>query len=328
MTEIYDITIIGAGPVGLFTGFYAGLRQAKVKIIDSLEQIGGQPHHLYPEKFIYDVPGYPKINGHDLAERLYEQLTLFPHTLCLGETVTDLAYDDIQNMYHIHTSKQIHFSKTIIIAAGNGAFSPKKLSLANAPIYESKQLHYYVKPLSYYANRRVAILGGGDSAVDWALSIKDVASKVYLIHRRDKFRALESSVVALRVSEVDVFTPYVLEEIHGDKENLQAITLSKVKSNDIINIDIDDLIVSYGFSSSMGPIRQWDLTLERNGISVNSQFQTNRPGIFAVGDIANYPGKLKLIATGFGEAPMAVNQALLYINPNNAHPPTHSSDLF
>lgn len=328
MTEIFDITIIGAGPVGLFTGFYAGLRQAKVKIIDSLEQVGGQPHHLYPEKYIYDIPGFPKINGHELARELTKQLELFPHQLCLGEEVEMIQFDNETETYQVMTQKETHLTKTIIIAAGNGAFNPKKLTLAGIETFEKSNLHYYVKSMDYYKNKRIAILGGGDSAVDWALSLSEVASQVYLIHRRDKFRALESSVAALNRSYVKVLTPYVMDNYQANGSHIETIQLSKVKSDETLSLEIDDVIVNYGFSSSMGPIRQWGLNIERNGIIVNSFLETNLAGVYAVGDIANYPGKMKLIATGFGEAPMAVNQAIQYIHPEQKQVPVHSSDLF
>ena len=326
--EIFDITIIGAGPVGLFTGFYAGLRQAKFKIIDSLEKVGGQPKYLYPEKNIYDIPAFTEINGEHLTENLLKQLSRFDYSLELGQEVIDIHKEESNDYFCLVTSQQIHYSKTVIIAAGNGAFNPKKLNLPNANQFEGHNLSYYVQAKESYTDKVVVICGGGDSAVDWALELEPFAKKVYLVHRRDKFRALESSVKSLKESSVEILTPYVPAELIGNNHHLQQLIVKEARGDNTLQIDLDDLIINYGFSSSIGTIRHWGLSLERNALLVDHSLESSIPGIFAVGDIAHYPNKVKLIATGFGEAPLAVNQALLTIDPNNTQPPIHSSDLF
>lgn len=328
---MFDITIVGGGPVGLFTAFYAGLRNAKTKIIESLESLGGQPAHLYAEKNIYDIPGYPAVKGDELERNLIHQLSRFDITIQLGEEVMHVnkkIADEGFEYFEIITNEQIHYSRTVILAIGNGAFSPRKLSLPDAEMYEDSNLHYYVNNIEQFTGRTVAICGGGDSAVDWALALEPLANKVYLIHRRDKFRAVESSVMQLENSTVELLTPYIPDSINGDNNHIQSINLKKVKSDETMSLEIDNFIVSYGFTSSIGEIRKWGFNLNRNTIEVNSQYETNIPGIYAVGDIAHYEGKVRIIATGFGEAPQAVNHALLKIDPTNVNPPIHSSDLF
>lgn len=329
--SLFDITIVGGGPVGLFTAFYAGLRNAKTKIIESLESLGGQPAHLYAEKNIYDIPGYPAVKGDELERNLIHQLSRFDITIQLGEEVMHVnkkIADEGFEYFEIITNEQIHYSRTVILAIGNGAFSPRKLSLPDAEMYEDSNLHYYVNNIEQFTGRTVAICGGGDSAVDWALALEPLANKVYLIHRRDKFRAVESSVMQLENSTVELLTPYIPDSINGDNNHIQSINLKKVKSDETMSLEIDNFIVSYGFTSSIGEIRKWGFNLNRNTIEVNSQYETNIPGIYAVGDIAHYEGKVRIIATGFGEAPQAVNHALLKIDPTNVNPPIHSSDLF
>ncbi|MGX7107552.1 NAD(P)/FAD-dependent oxidoreductase [Hutsoniella sourekii] len=328
--NLYDITIIGAGPVGLFTAFYAGLRQAKVKIIDSLEEIGGQPAHLYPEKLIYDIPAYPQISGWDLGQQLLTQLDRFDPTICLGQEVTSLEKlsGEEGDYFHLKAGQEDHYSRAVIIAAGNGAFSPRKLKIKHADQYESGNLHYYVNNIEQFKDKTVAICGGGDSAVDWALTLEDLASKVYLIHRRDKFRAVESSVQQLMDSSVEILTPYTPEDLIGQDGKIDRLLLKKARAEETLEIEVDDFIVNYGFTSSIGEIRHWGLELDRGAIKVNQKLETSMAGVYAVGDIANYDGKVKIIASGFGEAPQAVNNALVYIDPDNVQPTMHSTSLF
>lgn len=325
--EVYDITIVGGGPAGLFTAFYGGLRNAKVKIIESLPELGGQLTALYPEKYIYDVAGFSKISARKLVERLEEQLTLFPITYCLNETVNEvLRLED--NSFQITTNKGTHFTKTIIIAAGNGAFEPRKLKIDDAEQYEGKNLHYFVKDMQQFKDRRVVVCGGGDSAVDWALMLKSIAKSVKIVHRRDEFRAHEHSVSQLKESTVQIVTPYEPVELVGDGERIERVVLQKPRTDETTELELDDLIVNYGFISKLGPINDWGLEIEKNSIVVNSKLETNLEGIYAVGDINTYPGKVKLIATGFGDAPAAVSNALAYIDPKVRVQPRHSTSIF
>nr|WP_106783159.1 NAD(P)/FAD-dependent oxidoreductase [Lysinibacillus timonensis] len=323
--EVYDITIIGAGPVGLFTAFYGGLRQCSVKLIESLPQLGGQLTALYPEKFIYDVPGFPKVRAQDLVDHLKEQMNQFHPTICLEQAVETLERLD-DGTFKLTTNTEIHLTKTIIITAGNGAFQPRKLQLEGAEKFEGVNIHYFINDLNQFAQKRVMVFGGGDSAVDWSLMLEPIAKEVILVHRRDVFRAHESSVENLKNSTVHIMTPFVPTELIGT-ERIEQVVLEEVKGSRKETIDIDEVIVNYGFLSSLGPIKDWGLTLERNSIVVNSKMETNIPGIFTAGDVCTYEGKTKLIVTGFGEAPIAVSSAKLYIDPTAKRHTIHSTSL-
>jgi ferredoxin/flavodoxin---NADP+ reductase len=326
-TQIYDITVIGGGPTGLFTAFYGGMRNASVKIIESLPQLGGQLATLYPEKYIYDVAGFPKVRARDLVENLKEQIKLFEPTICLEQAVQKLEKME-DGTIKLTTDKEIHYSKAVIITAGVGAFQPRRLDLENAREYEGKNLHYFVDNMQYFKDKNVVIFGGGDSAVDWALMLEPIAQKVTIVHRRDKFRAHEHSVEMLKQSNVDIKTPYVPVELIGNGENIKQVVLQTTKGEETETIDVDEVIVNYGFVSSLGPIKEWGLEIERNSIVVNSKMETNIPGVYAAGDITTYEGKVKLIATGFGEAPTAVSNAKAYIDPTARLQPKHSTSLF
>ncbi|QKS72178.1 NAD(P)/FAD-dependent oxidoreductase [Paenalkalicoccus suaedae] len=325
--EVFDMTIIGGGPVGLYTAFYAGLRQAKVKIVEAMPQLGGQLSALYPEKYIYDVAGYPKVRAQELVDSLTEQAMQFDPAIVLGEAVEKVERDE-EGIFTLTTNKGTHLTRTVIIAAGVGAFQPRRLKIEGAERFEETNLHYFVNDLNRFAGEKVVIAGGGDSAVDWTLMLEDIAEKVTIVHRRDKFRAHEHSVEQLHSSEkIDVMTPYNVDELHYDDDRITAVTLVD-KEGEKTKVDIDSLIVNYGFVSNLGPIKTWGLTIDKNAIIVNSNTETNIPGIYAVGDIVNYEGKAKLIATGFGEAPTAVNKAKVFIDPKAAATAGHSTSLF
>ena len=324
--DVYDITIVGAGPVGLFGAFYAGMREAKTKLIDSLPQLGGQLSTLYPEKYIYDIPGFPAIKAADLVDNLEKQLTTFNHTYCLEEEVLDIK--KVDDIIEIHTTKTVHYSKAVILSLGNGSFQPRKLALDEAESFENRGLDYYVNDLMKYAGKKVAIAGGGDSAIDWALMLEPIAKEVYLIHRRPEFRGHEHSVKKLMNSSVTILTPYVIESLQDEANRLSGLTLKKVRTDEEISLSVDTLIVNYGFSSSLDHLKSWGLDATRNTILVSSDMSTSIPGVYATGDICQYDGKVRLIATGFGEAPTAVNNALHYINPKNRTQPMHSTSLF
>lgn len=322
--EVFDLTIIGAGPVGMFAAFYAGMRNAKTKIIDTLPQLGGQLATLYPEKYIYDIPGFPKIKAGELVQNLENQLRSFHQTYCLEEQVLGLHKED--DLIEITTNKTTHYSKAVVLALGNGSFQPRKLAVEHAEKYENIGIDYYVPDLMKYAGKKVAIAGGGDSAIDWALMLEPIASEVYLIHRRPEFRAHEHSVSKLEKSSISLLTPYVIQGLRGENR-LDTLILQEVKGQEKVELSIDSLIVNYGFSSSLD-LKSWGLASTRQGITVQSDMQTSLPGVYACGDVALYEGKVKLIATGFGEAPTAINNALHYINPKNRTQPMHSTSLF
>ncbi len=325
--KVYDITIIGGGPTGLFTAFYGGMRQASVKIIESLPQLGGQLSALYPEKYIYDVAGFPKIRAQELINNLKEQMRKFEPTIALEQSVEKLE-KQADGTFKLTTNKEVHFSKTIIITAGNGAFQPRRLELESAAQYERKNLYYFIEDLNQFADQKVVVFGGGDSAVDWALMLEPIAEKVSIVHRRDKFRAHEHSVENLYNSKADVKTPYVPAELIGDESGIKQVVLETVNGEEKVTLDVDAVICNYGFVSSLGPIKEWGLEIEKNSIIVNSKMETNIPGIYAAGDICTYDGKVKLIACGFGEAPTAVNNAKAFIDPKAKIQPLHSSSMF
>lgn len=309
-----DVTIIGGGPVGLYAAFYCGMRQMSVKIIESLPQLGGQLAALYPEKNIYDVAGTPKIAAQKLVDQLIEQIQTFKQTICLNETVQNVEKQE-DGTFILTTNLTTHHSKAIIITAGNGAFSPKRLEIENAKTYENKNLHYFVGDIKRFTNKNVVLFGGGDSAVDWSLMLEPIAKSVTVVHRREDFRAHEHSVELLKASNVDIKTPYVPVEIIGNEEKITHVVLSHVEDKTQETLEIDDIIVTYGFVFSLGQIKEWGLEIDKNCIVVDQNRQTSIPGIFACGDICTYDGKVKLITAGFGEVPQAVNKAKQYVDP-------------
>jgi ferredoxin/flavodoxin---NADP+ reductase len=325
--KIYDITIIGGGPTGLFTAFYGGMRQATVKIIESLPQLGGQLAALYPEKFIYDVAGFPKVRAQELVNNLKFQMARFEPKVVLEQSVDKLEKQD-DGIFKLTTNREIHLSKTVIITAGNGAFQPRRIDLKDAAQYEGKNLHYFIDDIGQFAGQKVVVFGGGDSAVDWALMLEPIANKVTIVHRRDKFRAHEHSVENLHNSNVEIKTSFVPAEFIAGENGIKQVVVDSVNGEKTEILDIDAVIVNYGFVSSLGPIKSWGLNIIKNSILVNSKMETNIPGIYAAGDVCTYEGKVKLIACGFGEAPTAVNNAKAYIDPKSKIQPLHSSSMF
>lgn len=325
--KVYDMTIIGGGPTGLFTAFYGGMRDASVKIIESLPQLGGQLATLYPEKYIYDIAGLPKIKAQDLVDNLKEQMNLFSPAVSLSQSVKDVEKLE-DGRFRLVTDQEIHYSKTIIITAGVGAFQPRRLELEGAAAFESANLHYFVDDMEAFAGKKVTVLGGGDSAVDWSLMLEPIAEQVTLVHRRDKFRAHESSIIQLKESSVNIMTPYTAADFRDGNGRITELVLQNTTTKEPKAVELDDLIVNYGFVSNLGPIKDWGIELQKNSIVVNSKMETNIPGIYAAGDIATYEGKIKLIATGFGEGPTAVNNAKTYIDPKARVQPLHSTSIF
>ncbi|MFC5590719.1 NAD(P)/FAD-dependent oxidoreductase [Sporosarcina soli] len=324
--KISDLIVIGGGPAGLFTAFYAGMRQMSVKIIESLPQLGGQLAALYPEKFIYDIAGFPKVRAQELVDNLKSQMEEFEPVICLEQSVEKVE-KQADGLFKVQTNnQQIHYAKTIIITAGSGAFQPRRIQIEDAEKYEKKNLHYFINDLNKFKDKRVALFGGGDSAVDWALMLEPIAKEVTIVHRRDKFRAHEHSVEKLKSSTVTMLTPFIPVELIGN-ERIEQVVLEKVKGTEMKTLEVDEVVVNYGFISSLGPIQEWDLEIEKNSIVVNHKMETNIKGMYAVGDICSYKGKIKLIATGFGEAPVAVSHAKIHIDPTSRLQPLHSTSI-
>jgi len=320
-----DLLIIGGGPAGMFAAFYGGMRQASVKLIESMPQLGGQLAALYPEKYIYDVAGFPKVTAQELVDNLSKQMDLFNTDIRLEEKVQSVEKLE-ERHFVVKTNLGEHHAKAVIITAGVGAFQPRRLEIEGAEKYEKSNLHYFVNDLSRFKGKKVLISGGGDSAVDWALMIEPIAEQVTLVHRRDKFRAHEHSVEQLMASKVNIITPTEITELHGE-DTISKVTLTHIKTKETKEIEVDDVIVNFGFVSSLGPISEWGIAIESNSIVVDSRMETSIPGIFAAGDITTYPGKVKLIAVGFGEAPTAINNAKVYIDPEARLAPGHSSNM-
>ena len=324
--QVFDVTIIGGGPVGLFGAFYAGLRQMKTKIIDSLPELGGQLTALYPEKFVYDMPGFPKVLARDLAAELIAQGTRFEPAVCLGEKVLTLTHVS-DTVIELRTDRGTHLTKTVIVAIGAGAFAPKRLGTPGVEELEGRGVHYFVRDKSHFADKRLLIVGGGDSALDWAMNLEPVADKITLIHRRDTFRAHEESIDwLLNRSKVEVRLWNELRSVGGDAQ-LEKATVFHNKTNEEETLSVDAVLLNIGFSADIGPARTWGLNMEGASILVNQFMETNLPGVYAAGDIASFPGKLKLIATGVGEICVAVNYAKNRVDPAAKVFPGHSSNM-
>lgn len=325
--DMYNIIIVGAGPTGLFASFYAGMRGMKTLILDALPEVGGQVAVLYPEKFIYDVPGFPKIHGRDLVKNLLDQAMTFHPEINLEEQVVDLKVHGERDIA-LTTTKQAYRTRSVLISAGVGAFSPNKIAVPGAAQFEGNGVGYFVKEKVAFRGKRLLIVGGGDSAVDWALNLKDYARQITLIHRRDQFRAHEHSVAELRNSPVDIKLFYELKELHGDGK-LQAATIFDNKTNEELDLEIDAVLAFLGFKADAGPIKNWGLEMEGKGraIKVGPHYETSLPGVFAAGDIAGAPVKLDLIAVCFGQAAVAVNSAKAFVDPKAKVFPGHSSEM-
>ena len=323
--KIVDITIIGGGPTGLFSSFYAGMREMSVKIIDSLPQLGGQLIELYPDKYIYDVGGFPKILAKDFVANLVTQANYAKPEILLEETALSVKRDG--DHFILTTDKGVHLTRTILLTAGIGAFRPRKIGLAEEVNFETQTLHYGIKDLTVFKDKKVVVCGGGDSAVDWALMLEDVASSVTLVHRRERFTAHETSVNQLMNSKVEVKTSLAVKSIVGEDGNVRELVLAP-RDGEEERIAVDHLIVNYGNISSLGPLKEWGVEMNRNSINVNSRMETNIEGIYAAGDVTTFDGKVKLIAVGLGEAPIAVNHAKAYIDPKARLQPLHSTSVF
>ena len=327
MTEkIYDLTIIGAGPVGIYGAFYAGMHGMTTKIIDALPELGGQLAAIKHEKYIYDLPGHPKIKAGEMIEQLTVQMDQFKDRI---DVVTNTNVQTVEKLedgtFKICTDKECHYSRSIVITAGNGAFTPRKLDVANANDFSN--IHYFVSTMETFKGKDVVIFGGGDSAVDWALMLDGVAKNVSIVHRRDEFRAHASSVDNLKASNVEILTPYVAAGLTGENGRVTAVELTNVTTNETKLVHADEVIVLYGFISSLGPIKEWDLELDKNALCVDISQQTSINGIFAAGDACTFDGKIKMITTGFGEVVVAINAAIAYAYPEKVHRHKHSSAM-
>lgn len=335
-----DVTIIGGGPTGLFAAFYAGMRGASARIVDSLPQLGGQLMALYPEKYVFDVAGFPKVLAKDLVRDMTTQALQFGAETRLGETVTGLRRVEAEGdgaeaggpagHFVLETTEGEYPTRTIVIAAGIGAFEPRKLPLEGVEQWEGKGLYHSVLDPRAFEGQRVLLVGGGDSAFDWAVNLQGIARSVTLIHRRDQFRAHEATVEQVKALTAQgrcaIHTFTEVSAIHG-AERIERVTLRHAKTKEEHELAVDAVVPLLGFHSDLGAIKEWGLDTEKADIKVDQVMRTNVPGIYAAGDITSYPGKLKLIAVGASEACIAVNNAVHWINPKAKVNPGHSSNL-
>jgi ferredoxin/flavodoxin---NADP+ reductase len=329
--EVKDITIIGGGPTGLFAAFYAGLRGISCRIVDALPQLGGQLMALYPEKYIFDVGGLPRILAKDLANNMIEQGTQFGPEVVLGAEVRRMERED--GLIRLVTPRGDFLTRTVCITAGKGALNPRVLECPGWTEHHTDGggLHTHVRQPEDFRGRRVLIVGGGDSAVDWVLGLRGIATEITLIHRRDEFRAHRATVREMREAvgrgEVALKTPYEVRRVEGSGGCVTAVTVYHNETGVDETLPVDAVIALLGFKPDLGPIGQWGLELERNTIRVSQLMQTNLEGVYAAGDVVHYPGKLELIATGYGEAAIAVNNAVHHLNPKARVNPGHSTNL-
>jgi len=319
-TQTTDVAIIGAGPTGLFAVFECGMLKMKCHVIDALEMIGGQCTAMYPEKPIYDIPAHPSITGGDLINKLEEQAAPFDPVYHLNQQVTKLEKQE-DGSFDLETSKGTKINaKAVIIAAGVGAFGPNRPPLDGLMDYEGKSVFYMVRKREDFRDKRIVIAGGGDSAVDWALSLADVAKSVQVVHRRPKFRAAPESVSQMNnlaeEGKIELVVPYQLEGLKGEGDQLSAVVVKDFDGN-TRDLEADVLLPFYGLSQNLGPIAEWDLELEKKHLTVHpTSMATSEPGVYAVGDIVTYENKLKLILCGFSEAAMAARSAHAYSHPD------------
>jgi ferredoxin/flavodoxin---NADP+ reductase len=327
--EIRDLSIIGAGPAGLFALFYAGMRGATAQIIDALAQPGGQLAALYPEKHIFDVAGLPKVLAKDLVDSLMQQAGQFQQPVYLGQRVVGL--EEADGVFTLVTETDRFRSRAVIIAAGIGAFSPRKLPQACAEPWYGKGIDALVLQPQAYAGKQVTIIGGGDSAFDWAHQLQGVARSITLVHRSDRFRAHQATVEQVMAAAAEgraaVHTFHELADIIAEDGRIIALELKDIKAKSTRRVACDVVLPMLGFVSDMGALLEWGLNVEKDEIHVTQLMETGRSGIWACGDVNTYPGKLKLIATGFAEACTAVNQAVHWVYPDKKVNPGHSSNL-
>ncbi|MCW6004603.1 NAD(P)/FAD-dependent oxidoreductase [Micromonospora sp. CPCC 205371] len=320
MREI-DVAIIGAGPTGLFAAYYAGFRGLSVAVLDALPEPGGQVTAMYPEKAIFDVAGFPTIKGRDLVANLVAQADQFSPEYILGVRAEELSYLDDRPVLALSRGDKLHCG-AVLITAGLGSFSPRPLPAADA--FDGDGVVYFVPRLAELAGHDVLIVGGGDSAFDWALALEPLARSVTIVHRREKFRAHASTVARVQQLPVRIVVNAEVTKLHGT-ERVTGADIS-VKGGGTETVPVDTVVAALGFTADLGPLADWGLELDKRHIRVDSTMATNLPRIFAAGDITEYPGKVRLIATGFGEAATAVNNAAVVIDPAAHLFPGHSSD--
>jgi ferredoxin/flavodoxin---NADP+ reductase len=331
--EVRDVTVIGAGPVGLATAFWAGMREATSRVIDSLPELGGQLTTLYPEKWVYDVPGHPKVLAKDLVEMLREQaLEQFDVPVHLNTTASTISWEGSgeDRLVVLHTDRGELRSRTVIVAGGHGAFEPKKLPGFDMTPWEGRGAHYIVGEKSVFEGKRVMIVGGGDSACDWVINLLDTASDIRLVHRREGFRAHELTVGqvldAAQRGDVTLHVPFQIREVYGDGSIERVRLFHSEDEAQQIDVEVDAILLQLGFKTALGPLKDWGFEISKGSIVVDQVMRTSLERVWACGDITTFEGKLKLIATGFAESAIAVAQAVHEIRPETKIQPKYSTN--
>jgi thioredoxin reductase len=317
-----DLAIVGAGPAGLYAAYCAGFRGLSTVVLDSLEEVGGQLTALYPEKPILDVAGFPSITARDLVARCREQADTHAPTYLLGHTVESLVRSE-DGGFRLGTAAgtEVH-ARAVILTSGIGSFTPRPLPAAEG--WHGRGVVHFVRELATMRGLDVVIVGGGDSAVDWALTLRGVARSIVLVHRRDGFRAHEASVTALRSSEVRLLVPCEVERIEGG-ERVERVVVRTVGTGELTTVPAQAVVAALGFTADLGPLAEWGFEQDGRALIVDSRMATSVPGVFAAGDVATYPGMVPLISVAFGEAAIAVNNAATWLDPSARLAPGHSS---
>jgi thioredoxin reductase len=317
-----DLVLIGAGPVGLYGAYYAGFRGLRTTVVDALPQLGGQITAMYPEKYICDVAGFPAVRGRDLVHGLLEQAGRFSPTYLLGETASALDYEDGRPVLRTQSGRTIH-AEAIVITGGIGTFTPRPLPVGQE--FLGRGLEHFVPRPEDHAGRDVVIVGGGDSALDWACTLHPLARSVALVHRRERFRAHAHTVADARRSPIRILTSSEVVAVHGNG-HIEAVDVIHHPTRSVQTIPAQSVVAALGFIADLGPLSEWGLEIKARRIVVSSSMATNLPRVYAAGDIVAYPGKVRLIAVGFGEVAIAVNNAAVEIDPSLDLFPGHSTD--
>ncbi|QWU14704.1 thioredoxin reductase (NADPH) [Paenibacillus sophorae] len=313
--DLYDVTIIGGGPAGMYTAFYSGMRDLKTKLIDANPELGGKML-IYPEKVIWDVGGVTPVLCRQLIDRLKQQAATFDPAIVLGEQI--IAMDRQEDGTYLLTSSggNLHWTRTVILCIGYGILKMDKLEIEGADRYEISNLHYTVQELEPFRGKHVLISGGGDSAVDWANALEPVAQRVTIVHRREQFGGHEKNIANIKESSVNVRTPYLVSQLHSaGGERIEEVTICHVDTGETERLKVDAVIVNHGMRSDFGPVRDWGLDMGEWTANVNEKLETNLPGVFAAGDFVSYGSKVRLIAGAFTDAVLALNSAKLYLDP-------------
>ena len=322
MSHSVDLVIVGAGPVGLFGAYYAGVRTLSTVVLDSLEEPGGQITAMYPEKAIFDVAGFPAIKGRQLVDQLVAQAEPFKPTYLLGHQAVGLERGDGGFAITTATGHRIE-TRAIVITGGIGTFTPRPLPVGGE--YLGRGLVHFVPDPDAYADQDIVVVGGGDSALDWALMLESIGRSVTVVHRRGEFRAHQHSVELLKASSVRIITDAQVSAVRGDPD-VTEVDVTVAGQDEPVTLACDKLIAALGFTANLGPLMEWGVEIRKRAIVTSTAGATNVPGVYAAGDIVDYEGKVKLIATGFGEVATAVNNAFAYLNPGKSAFPGHLSD--